>query len=160
MSILKDKHVVIAMAMAPVLALIAYFGVSALIGEDSLPAQSGQSYKLVEKPNCRYASGQCGLKNGDFELTLDFEQLGGGRLLLSLASVHPLDGVLLAVVESEDDETPPVAMRATSADGMGWSLEVVAANPETQRMRLVATSNQAYYFGDAALKFTLPADSE
>jgi len=62
MSVLKNKHLVIAMLVAPVLAVLSYFALDVLVGERPKPAEEGQSYPLVEKPDCRYASGHCGLK--------------------------------------------------------------------------------------------------
>ena len=50
MSILKNKHMVIAMLMAPVLALISYYAVNALVSETPHAAEAGQSYLLVENP--------------------------------------------------------------------------------------------------------------
>jgi hypothetical protein len=155
MSVWKNKHLLVATLMAPVLALIAYYGVNYLVGEKPQAAEAGQTYKLVEKPNCRYASGLCGLKNGDFELTLDFEKLGEDRFKLNLLSVFPLEGVLLAVVGSEADEKQPEEMQATGVDGLNWSLDILIPDPESDRLRLVASSNQALYFGDVATKFTL-----
>ena len=155
----KNKHVLIAALMAPVLALIAYYGVNYLVGERPQAAAAGQTYKLVEKPNCRYASGLCGLKNVDFELTLNFERLGEDRLKLTLVSVFPLEGVLLAVVEGEvegeADEKQPDEMQATGIDGLNWSLDIAVPDPESNRLRLVVSSNEALYFGDVATKFTL-----
>jgi len=151
----KNKHVLIATLMAPVLALIAYFGVNALVGETPHVAEAGQSYVLVEKPNCRHSGGICGLKNGDFELTLSFEWLDNGRMLLELESVHALDGVLVALVESEASETPPVDMRPVGNDGLTWSLDIAHPDPDNHRLRLVASANQALYFGDIAMKFTV-----
>ena len=66
MSFLKNKHLLVATLMAPVLALVSYYGIGALFGEKPLPAEAGQSYQLIEKPNCRRGSGQCSLKNVDF----------------------------------------------------------------------------------------------
>lgn len=149
----SNKHVIMAMLVAPVLALIAYFGIGALVGEDPQPAKAGQSYPLAEKPNCRYASGACGLKNAEFELTLSFDRLAGGRLLLKLASVHVLDGVMLAVAETDGTEQPPVAMRPEAGDGRSWSLEIDYPANESQRLHLVATTAGVYYFGDVATKF-------
>jgi hypothetical protein len=151
----KNKHVLIATMMAPVLALIAYFGVNALVGEKPHVAEAGQSYVLVEKPNCRHSGGICGLKNGDFELTLSFEWLDNGRMLLELESVHALDGVLVALVESEASEDPPVDMRPVGNDGLTWTLDVAHPDPDSHRLRLVASANQALYFGDVATKFTV-----
>jgi hypothetical protein len=159
MSAWKNKHIVIATLMAPVLALVAYFGIGAILGEDPIPAEAGQSYQLLEKPNCRYASGLCGLKNGDFELDLSFEMLDIERMLLKLESVHPLDGVLVALVEDETEEQTPVEMRPVGSDGLTWSLEVGRPDAERHRLHLVASSDQVLYFGDVATKFTLNEDT-
>ncbi len=70
MNILANKHVVIAMLMAPVLALISYFAVDKLMADPPQAAVSGESYRLIEQSNCRYNSGQCALINGNFELRL------------------------------------------------------------------------------------------
>ena len=140
--------------MAPVLALIAYFGVNAMVGETPQAAEAGKSYKLVEKPNCRYNSGICGLKNRDFELTLTFEWRGNARMLLKLESAHPLDGVLLAMAKNDTDEDSPVEMQSTGNDGLKWTLELVRPDPEIHRLHLVASSGGAFYLGDVATKFT------
>ena len=146
----KNKHLLVATLMAPILGLLGYFAVSTFVGEKPKPAQAGQSYMLVEKPNCRI----CGLKNSDFELEISFDRLPGERLLLKLQSEHPLDGVMLAQMVNEDDDSQPKPMRAMGPDGLNWSMEIWNPDPENQRLRLVASSNGAYYIGDAALKFT------
>ena len=155
MSAWKNNHLLIAMLMAPVLALFAYYGVNALVGETPHAAEAGQSYQLVEKPNCRHSGGICGLKNGDFELTLSFEWLDNGRMLLRLESVHLLDGVLVALVENDAGEKSPVDMRPLGDDGLSWSLDLAHPDPERHRLYLVASANQALYFGDVAMKFTV-----
>lgn len=155
MSSWKNKHLLIATLMAPVLALIAYYGVNALVGEEPQAAEAGKSYLLVEKPNCRHASGNCGLKNGDFELQLSFEWLEDDRLMLKLRSANPLEGVMIAMVENEADEQQPVDMKAMGDDGLIWALDLPVPDPERHRLHLVASSNQALYYGDVATKFTL-----
>jgi hypothetical protein len=152
---LKNKHLMIATLMAPVLALIAYFGIGHLVGEKPHAAEPGQSYLLVEKPNCRYESGHCGLKNGDFELELNFERNNHGRLLLKLKSENPLSGVMLALVESGDETEQPEAMLAVGSDGLNWSHEIEDPDPARHRLHLVAASGESLYYGDAATKFTL-----
>lgn len=154
MNFLKNKHMVLASVMAPILGLAAYFAVDAVVREKPQAAKAGQSYNLLEKPNCRRAGGTCGLKNGDFELELGFEILGNDQLLLKLSSLHVLDRVMLAVVENETDEKPPVEMHRAGEDGLSWNLEIARPDPGLHRLRLVATSNQSFYFGDAAMKFT------
>ncbi len=154
MAFWKNKHIVLASIMAPILGLVSYFGIGAIFGEKPQPAEAGQSYQLIEKPNCRYNSGVCGLKNVDFELTLSFERLDQGRMLLKLESVNPLDGVKLALVENAAEEVKPVDMQAAGSDGLNWVVEIRNPDPEQDRLRLVAASRQALYFGDVALRFT------
>ena len=150
----SNKHVIIATLMAPVLAVIAYYGVNFLVGERPQAAEAGGSYKLVEKPNCRYSSGLCGLKNVDFEMTLTFEWRGDARMLLKLESEHALDGVLLAMVENDTDEGSPVEMQPTGNDGLNWTLELARPDPEINRLHVAASAGGALYFGDVATKFT------
>jgi len=153
-SIFKNKHLLTASLITPVLALMGYFGINALVGEKPHAAEEGQSYQLVEMPNCRYDSGLCGLKNGDFELKISPEWLGDNQLLLTLDSEYPLDGIKLALVESEGVETPPLDMEPRTEDGLSWSLELVSNDPESNRLRLVALAGGSLYFGDVAMKFT------
>ncbi len=155
MSVLSNRHMLIAALVAPVLAVLAYFGIGAIVGETPHVAEAGQSYQLVEKPNCRYSSGNCGLKNNDFELSLKVEWLDDIRVQLILKSVFPLDGVKVAVVENKADEKPPVDMRPLSNDGLSWSLDMALPDPENNRLHLVASSGSSFYFGDVATKFTL-----
>jgi hypothetical protein len=155
---MKNKHLVTAAIVAPVLALIGYFGINALVGESPHAAEAGQSYQLVEMPSCRYNSGHCGLKNGDFELNLSTESLDADRLLLMLKSEFPLEGVKVALIEDNSDEEQPVDMQPMGEDGLTWSLEMARPDPERNRLHLVASANQSLYFGDAAMKFTLQED--
>ena len=154
MSFWKNKHVVLATLAAPVLGIVAYFGVGAMLGDKPKPAEAGNSYQLVEKSNCRYSSGSCGLKNVDFELTLSFERLGNNRMLLNLVSENPLDGVMLALVENAIDETKPRKMQPSGNDGLNWSIDISKPDPEQDRLHIVASASQTLYFGDVATKFT------
>lgn len=155
MSILKNRHVVVAALVAPLLALMSWFAIDYFTGETPHAAVEGQSYALVEKPNCRYDSGFCGLKNNDFELDLSYQRIAGDRMTLDLVSAFPLDGVLLAVVISETDDKKPLPMESAGPDGKKWSLEVRITEPETDRIRLVASTKGAVYFGDVSTQFTL-----
>ena len=72
--VFTNKHVVIAMIVAPVLAVLAWFATGQLSGEKPQPAEQGKSYPLVEKSNCRYPSGACDLENENFKLRLTVEE--------------------------------------------------------------------------------------
>lgn len=155
MNILKNKHMLTAALVAPILAVMSYFAIDFFMGETPHAAEEGQSYQLVEKPNCRYNSGLCGLKNGDFELSLSPEWSSDGQLLLTLQSEFPLDGVVIALVQNEADDNLPQDMRAMSDDGLVWSVNLVHTDPGKDRLRLVAASNQSLWYGDVGMKFAL-----
>lgn len=155
MSILRNKHALTAMIVAPVLAIGAYFAFGLVVDETPQPAKEGQSYQLVEMPNCRYDSGICGLKNGDFKLEIVAEWEGEGELLLMLKSEFPLEGVKLAQVKKGASEETPANMHANSEDGLLWSLKIQNPEPDHDRLRLVASSSGALYFGDVAMKFAI-----
>ena len=156
MSVFKDKHMVVAMLVAPVLAVLAYYAIDALVGEKPQPAVEGESYPLVEMPGCRYGSGRCALENGDFVLELRPAEVAGGRLTLTMRSAHPLEGAMIALVENSGDDSPPAAMQPTSGDGLGWSVKILRPDPERHRLRLVASSAGSLYYGDVSTAFTQP----
>lgn len=155
MNLWKSKHVLTAAIVTPILALLSYFAVDFIAGEKPRAAEKGQSYRLVEKPNCRYDSGRCGLKNGDFELDLVVENPPGNRPLLTLKSVHPLDGVMVALMENEKHEKAPREMIPQGEGGLAWSIELEPFDPDRDRLRLAASAQKSLYFGDVALKFTI-----
>jgi len=158
-SIFKNKHLMIAVLVAPVLSLIGYFGINSIVGEKPQAAEAGKSYQLVEKPNCRYGSGYCGLKNGDFELSLSTKPRSDGQLQLLLESEYPLDGVVVAMAEHEGDEKLPRNMYPLSDDGLTWALDIALPDPERDRLHLVASTGGTLYFGDAATKFIALEDN-
>ena len=155
MSVLTNKHLVVAMLVAPVLAVLSYYALDVMVGEKPQPAEEGQSYPLAEKPDCRYASGHCGLKNADFELQLVAEGVEDDRVSLTMTSVFPLDGAMIALVSGEDDDAPPAAMQPSGDDGLGWWAEIARPEPARQRLRLVVSSAGSLYYGDAATAFTV-----
>jgi len=158
LSLLKNKHVLTAAIVTPVLALIGYFAFDFMMSEPPRVAEKGQSYRLVEKPNCRYDSGRCGLKNGEFELNLVIERLEDNRPVLKLTSAYPLEGVMVALLENGQDEKQPVKMQSSSDEGLTWSLELSEFVPGRDRLRLAASAQQALYFGDVALKFAVQSN--
>jgi hypothetical protein len=158
LAIFKNKHTIIAVLVAPVLAILAWFAADVLVGEKPHRAEAGKSYELVEKPSCRWASGSCELQNGDFELALTPEWFGRSSLRLILESAFPLEGVKLALATGESDYAEPRNMEPTAADGRSWSIELDSPDPETHRLRLVAAASQSLYYGDVALTFALPPE--
>ncbi len=142
-----NKHVIIAMLVAPLLAVMAWFGVGYLTAEKPGPAQPGQSYPLVEKSNCRYDSGFCDLENEEFKLVLSLVEDSPGSVL-QLDASHALDSVLLAVASQGGDEQP-LPMQAVGADGLVWRLTLGRLPTVEQRIRVVALRGGVQYFVEA-----------
>jgi hypothetical protein len=152
MNIFKNRHVLVAALVAPVLALIAYFASDYFFGEAPQVAVEGQSYPLVEKPGCRWESGYCGLKNNEFELDLLIREVDGETLLL-LESAFALQGVMLSVGREGVEGAPPVPMQAADDEGRRWTLPLTVAEPGLDRIRLVAAADGSLYYGDASTAF-------
>lgn len=152
----KNKHVVIAMIVAPILSILAWFAVGQFTGEQPQVAEPGQSYPLVEKSNCRYQSGACDLENSDFKLRLTLQEGIAGPEFLLTAS-HVLDGVVLAVAAVDAPEQP-TPMRAIDGQGLQWRMALSGVPGPAERIRLVARAAGASYFADASTTFLQPED--
>lgn len=150
-----NKHVIIAMIVAPVLAVLAWFAVGQFAGETPQPAVPGQSYPLLEKSNCRYPSGACDLENEAFRVRLSAAGEEGNELVLT--SSHPLEGVVLGI-GLQDEDLQPAMMRAVDGQGLEWRLAIHARPQPGQRIRLVAMAAGSSYFADAATAFLQPPD--
>ena len=98
MQILKNKHLILAMFVAPVLAIIAYFSVDSIVSEKPQAALQGSSYKLAAKSNCRYQSGNCTLKNGDIEVQIRARRIAGKEIELSMFSELPVQNAIISYV--------------------------------------------------------------
>jgi hypothetical protein len=152
--VLSNKNLVVAVLAAPVLALLGWWAVGAFTGEKPQSAQEGRTYPLLEKSNCRWASGSCDLENVDFRLVLTYEEDDSGHYLAVRAS-HTLKGILVTVGPLEN-ELFPAAMTAIGEQGTQWRM-AVGGRPEAQaRIRLVARSSGSTWFGDASAKFLQP----
>jgi len=147
---LTNKHVVTAMIVAPVLAVLAWIAVGQFAGEQPEPAQPGREYPLVEQSNCRYASGACDLTNEAFTLRLSLDR--SADPVLNLSASHPLDGVLISV-SFADDNTPPEQMRVTDGQGLAWGVLLGRVPGPGERVRLVAVTGGTAYFGEASTQF-------
>lgn len=146
-----NKHVVIAMIVAPILAILAWFAVGHLAGEKPAKATAGESYPLLEKSNCRYASGACDLENAEFKLRLSVEEFPSGANIVLTAS-HSLQGALFAV-GGPDVDTAPTMMRASDGQGLEWRLAMARLPAGNERIRLIARAGGSSYFAEASTAF-------
>ena len=158
--IFTNKHVIVAMLVAPILAIFAWFSIDMMVSETPFEPVAGETYKLVEKPNCRWASGECELKNNNFEVRMVAEKIGDGQREVSLESSHPLDGVKFAIFKSApetvDRESTPTDMRPLDDSGLKWGLTIEEPRSELARFRLALRANEAMFFGEVSTTFMWP----
>jgi len=152
---LTNKHVVVALLVAPVLSVIAWFAVGNLKGEHAAPAVAGQTYPLLEKSNCRYASGACALENQDLKLVLTLDATA--RLALVLTASHPLQAALLSI-SHPDQEPGPRALEVLDTSALKWRLPLTDLPNPDERIRLAVTVASSVYFADASTAFLLPVN--
>ena len=155
MSMLTNKHVLAALLVAPILAVLAWYGAGQLNDDEEqkpAPAQAGNSYPLIERPGCRYAGGACGLSNQDFKLAIVLMPTGQLRMV----SAVPLDYVLVGL-ESGNDQGPVRAL-PVSAEQDRWVHNFAVVPSSEDRLRVVTGVNGASWFGEVALTFTEPSD--
>jgi hypothetical protein len=160
MSLFRNRHIIVALLIAPVLALVAWFGADYLIGERPEAAVAGRSYPLVEMPGCRYAGGACGLQNADFELGIGFRRAASGRVVLQVDSAFPLDGVVAALVSPNGREHEPRPLRRAEPGGLSWTVEMYAPRAGEDRLRIAASAAGAQYFGEVATRFLLDEEAD
>lgn len=155
MSILSNKHIVTALLVAPLLAVLAWFGAGQLTDEaveSPAPAEAGSSYPLIERSGCRYPGGDCGLSNEDFKLALAITPEGE----LRLASAVPLDYVLVGLASAAGDAPAPA--QSLAGERNRWVYRFPASPASDDRLRVVAVAGGTSWFGEAGLTFTEPTD--
>lgn len=153
MSFFKNKHVITAMIVAPVLAIASYYLVDLAVKEQPQQAVEGQAYKLLAKSNCRFSSGACDLENGNFKSTVRVSQNDTGQML-TLDANNALQNVSVGFVTSDGHESGPFALNQANESGMQWSTEFVVPADTTTTMRIALTANNAHYFSETTMGFS------
>ena len=141
MSVFTNKHVVVALLVAPVLAIGAWYAVGLIGAETPQKAVPGQSYPLVAKSNCRYASGQCSLENGDIQFEL-VPETSGGVLSLIVTSNQSVGRVMLGL--GEDDNPPKPEEAPYDAASLSWIYKIQGGQAE--KLFFVAEIRGSRYF--------------
>ncbi len=148
----KNKHVVVALIVAPILSILAWFAVGHIAGEKPQAAESGNTYKLVARSNCRYASGSCDLHNADFKITLVPDMLAASSVALTMTSSHALQGAAIGMADG-DSEREPTPMTRADDDGMRWqSLLPRPASPDAT-IRVAVIAQGATWYAEVPVVF-------
>ncbi len=143
----KNKHVVVAMLVAPVLAILAWFAVDYFVAERPQAAQEGATYRLVAKSNCRYASGGCDLENSEFKLAIRPEILTASSMALTLSSSHSLDSAAIGLVELGSAEAP-AQMTQTDDGGQEWQALIARPDSTEAGIRIAVTAQGATWYAE------------
>ncbi|MCR9906713.1 hypothetical protein NB545_04375 [Vibrio campbellii] len=149
----KNKHFIIALLIAPILSLIAYFGTDMALSEKPHAAKEGESYKLISKSNCRYTSGLCDMENGDFKVKFRSEKLTQDSLELSLHAAYPLEGVKLSVVDNQEQNAQPVDMTPAGQDRQNWIITLPKPASADSWLRVAIQSEGTLYYGETQTAF-------
>jgi hypothetical protein len=148
-----NKHVVVAMLVAPVLGILAWFSVDYFIGERPHAARDGASYALVARPNCRRLSDGCELVNEDFQLKVmvtSFDAIGAE---LDLSSVFPLSQVGIGVANAGVEDAPPTVLERADAEGKRWRGRVGGSMDADTKLRVAAIADDTTFYAEIPVTF-------
>lgn len=156
MGFLKNKHLILAMFVSPLLAVIAYFAVDQMVSEKPHAALDGESYKLIAKSNCRYKSGLCTLENGDIEVKLRVEVIDNSRAEVFLSSAQPVQNALISFVDDLGYETisrEPKPLVASAEHSNTWSTVFDSVPTEKSTLRLALRISDTLYYAETTAIF-------
>ena len=148
-----NKHVVVAMLVAPVLGILAWFSVDYFIGERPHAAKAGASYALVARSNCRRLSDGCELVNEDFQLTLAVTSFDAIGAELDLSSVFPLSQVGIGVANAGVEDAPPTALERADAEGKRWRGRVGGSMNADTKLRVAAIADDTTFYAEIPVTF-------
>lgn len=157
MNMFKNMHLVIAMLVAPILAVMAWFAVDYFVAERPHAAEEGASYRLIAKSNCRYDSGQCDLENSDFKLNIRPVSIDANSVQLEMTSAVPLQSALLGLVDN-GAELLPSPMQSTSADRLHWTTEIDRPTRADALIRVAVTAQGATWFAEIPTVFLVEGE--
>ena len=152
MNVLKNKHLILAMFVAPALAIIAYFSVDYMVSEKPKAAMQGGTYKLAAKSNCRYQSGACTLKNGDIEVHIRTRRIDEKAVELSMHSELPIQKAVISYI-ADDIASDPVVMNASSGDVSNWQVSLNLPDPQNTQLRLALNIADSMYYAEITAVF-------
>ena len=148
----KNKHVVIAMLVAPVLSIMAWFAVDYFLSERPHAAKEGAAYSLIAKSNCRYDSGQCDLENSDFKINIRPMSITSGSVQLELTSAFPLQSATLGLVNN-GVPAPPTEMNPTTSESLHWTIRIDRPETDSSTIRVAVTADGTTWYAEIPVTF-------
>jgi hypothetical protein len=122
----KNWHVIIAMIVAPILAVLAWFAVDYFVAERPHAAKEGAAYSLIAKSNC--------------------------RVQLELTSAFPLQSATLGVVNN-GIPAHPAEMKPTTDESLHWTSRIDRPEAETSTIRVAVTADGSTWYAEIPVTF-------
>ena len=158
LNVFTNKHLIVAMIVSPILAVLAYYAVDFKVSEKPHSAVSGNTYPLVAQSNCRYSSGKCTFKNGDIEVSISISDAKTNsenkQWILALDSQLPLQGAKVALIKTNSTAASPQGMSSQNNDMTLWQTNIDHQLTENSRLQLAIAINDSYYYGETSTLFT------
>lgn len=148
----SNKHIVTAMIVAPLLAIMSYFATDYIVSDLPEAAESGKTYSLLARSNCRYESGKCDLENGDMEVRLELLDLANGQSVLQAQSSTPLKGARIALLNDKNEPTP-MAFIQTDDKGLTWRIDVNESDLNSREIRIAMATQANTFYGSTQTDF-------
>lgn len=149
--IFTNKHVIVAFIVAPILAVITYYGIDMVVSEKPQVAQQGATYKLATRPNCLHTSGMCGFFNGDVEFNIVWQGGDSGNGEVRVISSLPLDGVKMSF--GNPNVNMPKDLTMSDEGPLKWRLPLDYHPAADEPMHVVVSINETLYFGQTTAVF-------
>jgi len=154
----KNKHVIIALLVAPILAILAWIAIGQIAGEKAQVAEPGGAYPLVARSNCRWESGECELVNNDLKMTILPLELGAQYTRLALDSEFPLAQATFALL-SGGNEVVANATYDESPDAAAQMTVTIPAFADPEAMlRVAVTVQESLNFAEVPVVFLRPEE--
>lgn len=153
MKFFRNKHVITAMIVAPILAILSYYLVDLAVKEQPQKAIAGNAYKLIAKSNCRFSSGSCDLENGSFKSTLRVSE-AQGLYTLHLDSQNPLQDANVGFVTADGDELGPFNLSSLDGAGNAWATQFNVPVNEYTILRVALVAGGAHYYAETTMGFS------
>ena len=149
----KNKHVIVAMVVAPILAVLAWFATGMLVDEKGHTMKDGGLYTFNVKSNCRWESGNCSLKNEDIVIDITGKYTSY-TLELAMTSTVPLSEIKIAY----DKNDKPQPMVYDEKTGL-WA-GVLDLKHKSQFINAVFIINNTAFYAQFPTTFLNPKDRE
>lgn len=148
----RNKHLIVAMLIAPILAITAWFAVDYFFAERPHAAREGNAYTLIAKSNCRYNSGQCDLENGEFKLSIRPLSVAADSVRIEITSAFPLQSATVGLV---NDRVPavPSPMEPTTDEALRWTTHIDRPSGDNSTILIAVMAQRATWYAEVPTVF-------